>query len=392
MVDQATSAPFKTFLDVPSLTAPLPGSYTHRADVRCWKDIGRALYFIDVQNGHLIKKIHAKSSGQLVFPSPLVSTPALFENDIGTIASRAFITDADGVIWRVDLSAPDQDDDGTHIRPLTGWTARPFHDIFWGKNPPDGELSYEAPLMSVDPSGRLVVIVGTGDNNNFVKPTINNRVVSLTEIIDPTRTPSGVPEDYKAAVNWELRSKPTDGTNLVPSELVTGSMGLFNGQLFFGTFIAITSGNACNVGRGRVHAVDYLARDPVDTNTDASPTTHGPLHISTSVLGLDAEGQTAVNVTSNNALDNFMVLGLGITERPSCEVVDTADFNVWGQSTFGVKNATAPSIYLVAQASGNTGVGSLIQKRSRSVLGSVQIRLNKKTSMSRVTSWATSVD
>ena len=104
-------------------------AFDHRFDVRCWKDSGRALYFVDVETGLLIKKIYktSGSTGSYIFPSPIISTPSIFQSDIGTLASRAFVTDADGVIWRIDLSANDQD--ATH--PMAGWTARPFHDIFW---------------------------------------------------------------------------------------------------------------------------------------------------------------------------------------------------------------------------------------------------------------------
>ena len=159
---------------------------------------------------------------------------------------------------------------------MAGWTVRPFHDLFWDRGPAGGELTYEQPMLSVDTDGRLVVIVGTGDNNNFVKPTIENRVVSLTEVLDTNVTNPGRPEDFKASLNWEMRVKPTNG--LVASELVTGSMGLYNGALFFATFIAITGSNACDMGKGRIHAVDYVLHDATDTN-GTNPQTYGPLRL-----------------------------------------------------------------------------------------------------------------
>jgi type IV pilus assembly protein PilY1 len=387
----STNTAFSGFLDMPTAGALLPPApYSQRSDVRCWEDKGRALYFVDVENGQLIKKIHTDLNGKVVLPAPLVSTPALFEGDVGTVASRAFITDANGVIWRVDLSAPDQDDDGTHQHPMTGWTVRPFHDMFWNKGPLIGDLTYQAPLLSVDSSSNLVVIVGTGDNNNFVQPTVENRVASLTEIVNPIGTPSGTPEDYKAVINWEVTMDPARPLSLVPSELVTGSMGLFNGQLFFATFMAVTGTNLCDLGKGRIHAVDYLARDTTDPNAGG---TFAPRRLTATELGLDAQGSTVINVAANAAVSNLMVMGLGVTQRPTCETLDNADFSVWGQSTFGVKDSTPPSIYLVAQASGDQSVGSVVQQRGRpSQMGSVEVKLQKKASLTRVTSWATSVD
>jgi hypothetical protein len=251
--------------------------------------------------------------------------------------------------------------------------------------PTDGELTYEAPIMSVDPAGNLVLIVGTGDNNNFVKPTIANRVLSVTEIADPSGQPG-----YKAAVNWEVRMDTTKGLSLVPSELVTGSMGLFNGQLFFGTFMAVTGSNACDLGKGRIHAVDYLARDPAVTYNN--PSTFGPRRLTAVELGLDAESQTVINVDAAAAVPNLMEMGLGVTQRPTCQQLDTQNFSVWGQSTWGTKSASPPAIYLVAQASGSVTTTSLIQKRHQSEMGSIQLRLTKKSSLSRMISWATNID
>ncbi len=385
---------YHSFSEIPDAAGNAP-HIPVRAEVRCWQDIGRALYFVDVENGRLLKKIHKDASGKLVFSSPLVSTPALFSGDIGAVASRAFITDADGVIWRVDLSSADQkntiinagDQSGD---PTIGWVARPFHDIFWDKGPGDGELSYEAPLLSVDDQGQLVVIVGTGDNNNFVKPTVENRVVSLREVIDSSVgvTPD-TPQSYKAALNWEYRVKPTGG--LVPSELVTGSMGLLDGQLFFGTFIAVSGGDACDLGKGRIHAVDYLARDLNDSN-QTTPLTYGPRLLTATELGLDSAGQSVINVDASAALDNFMVMGLGVTERPTCSVFDTNDFSVFGQGVPGMSTLNPPAIYLVAQASGDKGATSLIQKHGGSALGSIELQLQKKATSSRVLSWATTID
>jgi len=356
----------------------------HRTDIRCWRDYGRSLYFVDVETGQLIKKIHTTGSGGLVFPSPLVSTPAVFQSDVGTLASRAYVTDADGVIWRIDLSDPDPQPND----PMNGWTARPFHDIFWDRSPTQGEVSYEAPILSTDEQGQLVVIAGTGDSDNFVKPTVENRVVSLTEVRDNITVGLPAVERNKAALNWEKRVKPTGG--LVASELVTGSMALFSGQLYFGTFIAIAGNNACDMGKGRVFAVDYLQKDTTDLNTGGSSqiNTWGPLPIVTP--GLNTASNSIINVGPTSAADNLMVLGLGVTERPSCANLDTASFDAFGQSVPAISQTENPALYLVAQGSGDTS--SLLTEHSNSRLRSVELQIKRPRTASRVLSWAGSVD
>jgi hypothetical protein len=58
-----------------------------------------------------------------------------------------------------------------------------------------------------------------------------------------------------------------------------------------------------------------------------------------------------------------------------------------------VTSLAQPSIYLVAQASSSSNsVNNLVQKRQGSSLGSVELQLKKNATMSRVVSWATSVD
>jgi type IV pilus assembly protein PilY1 len=300
-----------------------------------------------------------------------------------------FVTDADGVVWRADISDPDP----------SNWVAKPFHDMFWDQGPLSGELSYEAPLLTVDDAEQLIVIVGTGDTENFVKPTVENRVASLTEVITGTGTPT--PDSYKAKLNWEFGvPTPSSALGMVPSELVTGSMALFQGQLFFGTFIAITGSDACNYGSGRIHAVDYHLYDTSVQNnrgftlsgtsngSSSGARSYGPVRLTTANISTDAS--TVINVPATSALSNFLVMGLGITQRTPCSTVEPENgTDLFGQSHPRVTDLTPPSVYLVAQAS---GTNSLVNRATSQALGSVQLKLTKKKTVSRVTSWATSVD
>lgn len=393
----ATASRFRTYNN-PNIDAMTPIHY-HRSDIRCWKDIGRSLHFVDVETGELIKKIHLTTPGDTtsrrVFVSPLVSTPAMYRDTVGSIASRGFVVDADGVIWRIDMSDATQTTclpdavTGT-CAPLAGWTVRPFHDIFWDRGPSDGELSYEAPLVSVDVNGNLVVIAGTGDTNNFLKPTIENRVVSLTELLDPASLGAPTPASWRAAFNWEKRVRATDG--FVPSELMTGSMVLSESQLFFGTFIAINpGGDACDLGRGRLFAVHYHDADPLDAN-GTSPPTYGPRVLT----GVDPGNAGLFNVSPDNAAENFLVMGLTLTTRPSCTFVNAGVTDIWGEYLpyleQGNANNTANATYLVAHASGDIKTGGAIQQHKLSRFGSIELEIERKKKLARILSWATSVD
>ena len=52
-----------------------------------------------------------------------------FPGEPGTVSTRAFMTDQDGVIWRFDVSNPD----------ITEWTALPFHDMFHDRTATEGQ-------------------------------------------------------------------------------------------------------------------------------------------------------------------------------------------------------------------------------------------------------------
>ena len=381
------STPFFSIAE-PSATTPVR-DMQHRADIRCWKPEGRSIYIVDVASGELIKRIALDTGGRkYLFTSPMVSTPVIFQSEAGSLASRAFLTDADGVIWRVDLTSADPvPNDG-----MKGWTARPFHDIFWDGTPTSGERSFEAPVMSIDELGRVVLIVGTGDTDNFVKATVRNKVVSVTELL--TNLINVEPAElWAAGLNWEKVVKPTNG--LVESELVTGSMGLVAGQLYFGSFIAVSGGNACNYGRGRIHAVDFVKRDITDENPalrSGVPKTFGPKPLTNVAVGTDAS--SIINVSEADAASNLMIMGLGITQRPSCELDNPNLQDPWGLNTVAdVSSHSEPALFVVAQGTGDTGPNSVLKtNKGLGRLLNVQLEVKRPKTQSRVLSWATSVD
>jgi type IV pilus assembly protein PilY1 len=376
---------FTTKADIES-TQPL----THRGDVQCWSRKGRALYFVDVETGKLIKRIFDNDgdpTNGLVLPSPISGSPTAYQDAVGTVANQGFVVDADGVLWRIDISSTDPRPN----EPYAGWTMRPFHDIFWDANPDEGETTYERPILSLDAQGRLVVIVGTGDTDNFDKPTAKNRVVSLTQI-PLTATPTGA-DDYTAAMNWELRVDKTKSNSFVPSELVTGSMALFESQLFLASFISVANtSNACDYGRGRLWSVHFTERDTTDENVDTLSTVHtfGPKRlrvVDTSINAADS-GANLFNIDVATAEPNLLVQGLGTTQRATCQPAPASLNTYFSPTLVSLKQEQTPAIYIVAQASSNNDS----RKRAGSVLGSLEMKVNRIPTFSRIMSWAGSID
>jgi type IV pilus assembly protein PilY1 len=374
----APGTKFATHADADLASAKLK----HRDHVPCWNQQGRALYFVDVETGQQIKKIDAS-----VFPSPLAGSPTAYQDAVGTVATAGFVIDADGVLWRFDLTATDP----RPTNPLTGWTARPFHDLFFNLSDPvdvaNGETTYERPILSLDEQHRLVIITGTGDTDNFEKPLAENRIVSLTELPRIT-TPTGA-DDYIAGLNWEQR---VDGGNgFVLSEMVTGTMALFQGQLYAASFIAVgNNSNACDVGRGRLWAFDYHTRDLLDPN--GSTGTFGPKRLTTPTGGFANgadSGAELFNVTVATAEPNLLIQGLGATQRLTCQAASSNLANYFSTGGLAqIQQSAPPAIWIVAQASSN----KTERNRAGSALGSLEMQVNRPLAFSRVISWAGSID
>jgi hypothetical protein len=366
----------------------------HRPAVPCWETAGRALYFVDVETGQLIKKVFdndTDTKNGIFLPSPIVGTPTAYLDSVGTTADRGWVMDADGVLWRFDISSQDPDKDN----PEKGWTMRPFHDLFWDKKAAallnDGETTYERPVLTVDEQRRVVVLVGTGDTDNFEKKTADNRIVSLTEVLK--KEPATTPEHYGALVNWELRNENRKGNSyaMYPSEMVTGSMALFDGVLYAATFISDVGGtDSCEYGRGRLWSLDYRQADKswdllTCDGCEKAPY-HGPTLIKPVAVSSADNDNDKFNLTFDQAIPNMLVQGIGTTQRPACTPEEKDPLNTYFSPVLpSLAETSPPAIWVVAQASGG-------KQRGGSRMGGVQGEAGRKPLFSRVTSWATSVD
>jgi len=234
---------------------------------------------------------------------------------VGSLATRAYVPDADGVIWRIDLAGGDAESDD----PESGWTARPFHDMYWQETGSDGyrkgEPSYDAPVLSVDEAERVVVLCGTGDTDDFNDTDAQNYVASLTEVDASTDGTPSV-EDRKAAFNWQIV--------LQPSELMTGAPELFAGTMYFATFVVKPGTDPCALGNSRLFAVDYIDRD-LSSAWNTTPITYAPKKVRSSDLCPNDNPACPESSYFNtadgvyvSALENVQFMGVGMTKLPQC--------------------------------------------------------------------------
>ena len=326
------------------------GTLTARENQRCWGDTGRALFFVDPATGEVVSHLDDR-----VFNAPLTGGVSFFTGDVGTVATRAFLTDADGVIWRIDISNPD----------MREWDADPFHDIFWDGDATDGQPAFYPPILTTNQQGEVVVIQATG-NTDVLDGLAYNKVVSVTENL--TFEADGDVDDLEGVLNWEIR--------LEDGEQVTGPLELFNGKVYFASFRTTNDPtNACAYGESRIWGVEYLLAED------------GPGSLP--VGGLEFPEDSGTFVRSLPPLTNQIVQGVAVTQRPTCsqlaEVSETDPY-LGSRQFYRVQDSRIGSYQLVAQISGGG------EARAGGSVAEFTRELPPPLAYTRVQSWAGSID
>jgi type IV pilus assembly protein PilY1 len=332
------------------------GRGARRPTVRCWRNTvstatanrGQWLYVVDLATGQLIRKIGAGSRGTTATVTPITGTPALYNGVSGAVTSRVYVGDADGTIWRADVSSRDQNE----------WYMAEAWDLFWDATAPGAvQPVYERPAVTVDRDGRLHLVAGSGDPD-FLEGMDANRIASFSEraSTDPT---SGAVTALTLEANWELGvgGRVAD-RDLYLGERLTGPLTIHNNSLYFGTFVPRTSADPCEVGFARLWGVDMSA-------TDSAAGAYAPK------ARLDLDGNPAttgdiVRVTTdlnNNTLaddSNSVLYGVTVERQPDCNVNSSVTDPLTGLSRPYVSSTSGGGYRLVVQTgAGSTGIGSV---------------------------------
>jgi type IV pilus assembly protein PilY1 len=294
----------------PQITGSTPRSFT-----RCWQSgPGRSISIVRLDTGEVIRTFvspkgsispNLSSSRRTVAPfdSPLTGTPVPYPAKGGQISTRVYVGDADGTLWRINLSKPDPQE----------WTVDMMWDAYSGLGAEDGEPIQTPPVVSIDNFGQPVLLFSTGDQEIITSTTPITRVLSLTESV------SGATFSVKS--NFQI--------DMSAGERVTGPISLFSGTAYFSSFapqpIAVASGT-CTYGEGKLWGVDYRTGegrlDPL--NTSIKSQSQGP---------------------------NSIVFGVAVTQTPSCADTTSFDSAYFG-GYVGVSGGSPGDFQLVYQVSG----------------------------------------
>ena len=391
----AGNGPSCARLAKPSDAQPL-GGYAYRTAVRCWGGAqkatdevnGRSLAVVRIDTGEILRVFTRKVdvttnhpsdtlqiAGRIIdtpLDSPMTGTPLVYPTDVATDATKAFVSDADGTIWRFDLSNSDP----------SQWKGELFLDLYnqtvdknttaWS----DGQPLQVTPTLSTDTSGEVVINAASGVTDTFDSTGIEF-VYSMTEKVqsDPSTG-----SKLRAFVNWYMGTPTTPPTTqptvpatpednatappFFPGERVSGPMVVFDGKLYFATYAVpvTTPMTQCSTNFSRIWGVDFTA--PADATCTTAPTScdrskggkPGLL-----VSSIETDMQPFASATG--PVKTAVIPGLTINATPACAAAGapaTDQYVGGGAKHSAAQNFTPGSFSLSGQAGapGPNGVGT----------------------------------
>lgn len=217
--------------------------------------IGRSLTVVRVDTGEVIRVFGRPVDVPGVFrtssrftsaalDSPMIGTPVVFPIGAGAVTQKAFVGDADGTVWRFDLSSKDP----------ALWEATMFFDTQSNntvKASPASELDSQpilvSPVLASDTSGNVVLAVSTGEQDVLTPPVHgDNFVYSLSESFDAT---------------GKAYSKLNYFVRLENGERVTGPMTIFDSILYFATYRPpLVAAGLCSGANAFIYGMDFVQR------------------------------------------------------------------------------------------------------------------------------------
>ncbi len=392
-------------------SAPLGTSYAARTAVRCWGPNaspldpipGRAVTIVRVDTGEILRVFTRKPEVQNLFPSdtllqptvaritdvpfdsPMTGTPIIYPADVGTDTTKIFIGDADGTLWRLDLSDPNP----------ANWTGGLYLDAYnqtvdtnataWA----DGQPFAVKPELALDSAGELVLDAATTTTDQFDQNGIYT-LYSITEKVQGTSPPA-----LRAFVNWSLNSPLTSISAASTSaaawalgERVSGPMTVFNGTLFFSTYAAGAPGSAsstatsCNNGTARIWGLDFAVQDSATSTPTCFPGGKAEMpNIAPASATPAVCSVTPSNSPGYSGLAGAVIPGVSIRQSPACASGTPGAVDPFtGATQSSVSNFT-PGSYSVFAGAGQQNSGGLGSQ-------TVSVALPPQVIPTRVDSWA----
>ncbi len=357
-----------------------------RTAIREWGDSSpsRSVTIVELATGRVLKRFEgrvgtalspgdlATSDASLVsalsgvrsdakpLDSPMTGTSVAFPNAGGVSADRAYVGDADGTIWRLDLHSTDP----------AKWTIDVAFDAYGASTATYPALAGQPvvvpSILSVDTLGNPVVVFATGDHDGFQSYSTGMKNFMVSFLDRPDNHGGFVPTEA-------FRVTLSDG------ERVTGPATLFDKILYFATYAPSNpSLAACASGTPKVWGVDYLT-GAAGLDTD-------------SVLGADAKFVTFDSQS--------VIFGVQVNRTPSCAGSVSTTTDGWFAGNYASTSRTnTGSFQLVFQTGRADGFSSalgpdalLSSGQQGATTKSLHVKIAAPKTLTKIVSWASIVE
>ncbi len=286
------------------------------------------------------------------FDSPMTGTPVVYPADVGAIAQQVFVGDADGTMWRLDITDPNP----------ANWRAQIFFDSYnstadlYNLTDPN-HLAYDSetiaitPIMTLDRQGNLTLQYATGDQQTYTanytipgQPTQLREEINFVYSLKVTNAGSG--GAVQSATNWYIPFRY--------GERVTGPMVVFDNTFYFATFLPPNPavGLVCNGGTPKLWGLDFTV--PLSTCGAGPNEGQGPTGCGGNPRDFMPTGFLANPPDANgNPTVNVVIPGVTVAITPSCTNVAAPAFDSYTGGMHANTSGTTGGTYsLVAQVGG----------------------------------------
>jgi type IV pilus assembly protein PilY1 len=311
------------------------------------------------------------------FDSPITGVPVPYPSRAGQVADRVYVGDADGTLWRVNLTGLDPQ----------SWTVELAWDAYAlpSDAPLDGEPIQTPPVLSMDPVGDTVILFSTGDQESLASSARKTRLWSITE--------KAVGDDFIRSENWLI---PFSG-----GARVTGPISLFDSVAYFATYTPsaaplapATPGapiTACSYGHSAIWGVHYQNTWQLDATPDPKvlppESGQGP-SFPQAKYAINPSDPAQGVIYTKDLPPGTTVFGVAVIQTPPCyeegQEISPIDGPIWPfqKAARGATRALPGDFQLVYQT-GKTGTSS-----EGAVTKTVTESLPAPRALLKVDSWA----
>lgn len=384
------------------LSTPEDNAYVMRPSVQCWAPSnvtspttstpiggGRSVAIVRLDTGEIIR-VFASSVDTTPYPndtlaaknritsvpfdSPMTGTPVVYPSDVGADATKFFIGDADGTLWRFNVSDPNP----------ANWTASLFLDLYnttvdlnstsWQ----DGQPLEVTPVLSLNSQNQLVINAATGTTESYTNSGIYY-VYSISETLQ------GTPSTLAANVNWYFgpQSQPSGALSSTfrQGERVSGPMTVFNGSLYFSSYYAGNLATAsCSNGDARIWGMDF---ETPYIPPGGQPCTANPAQCRGNG-GVFTLNQTPASgfIDVGQSFPGRVVPGVAVQATPACGTLSAAQDNYIGNTMHQVTTSFTPGAFSLVGLVGGVSASNGLNENPFS------IALPTPTAPTLINSWA----